>query len=178
MKIYTKTGDKGETSLHGGKRVRKDALRIVAYGTVDELSSVLGVCRSFNTVRNIDVLLEEIQLDLFTLGADLAAPEKAPISRITTDEITRLEKHIDDLEPQLPPLVHFILPGGNRTAAMLHVARTVCRRAERIIVRLGQKEALSSDPQVFLNRLSDLLFILARYSNMLGDTPEKEWVPK
>ena len=178
MKIYTKTGDKGETSLHGGKRVSKDSLRIVTYGTVDELNSLLGVVRSFNTVKNIDMLLHEIQRDLFTLGSDLATPAASAPARISQAEISRLEKHIDTLQPQLPELTHFILPGGNRTASMLHVARTVCRRAERLAVRLSRRESLSSEPQVYLNRLSDLLFILARYANMLGDTPEEEWIPE
>jgi len=178
MKIYTKTGDKGETSLHGGKRVRKDSLRIVTYGTVDELNSHLGVVRSFNTVKKIDVLLHDVQRDLFTLGADLATPATSGPARISQIEISRLEKDIDTFERELPELKHFILPGGNRTASMLHVARTICRRAERLAVRLSHRESLSSEPQIYLNRLSDFLFILARYSNMLGDSPEEEWIPE
>jgi cob(I)alamin adenosyltransferase len=179
MKIYTKTGDKGETSLFGGKRVPKDALRIEAYGSVDELNSVIGLCRASNPAHQIDSILEEIQNDLFTLGADLATPHDAAsskqIKRISSDDAVRLEKHIDAIEPSLEPLKTFILPGGSRSAAMLHFARTVCRRAERLVVQLGREEYLGEQPVIYLNRLSDLLFMMARWANALSHTPEVKW---
>jgi cob(I)alamin adenosyltransferase len=180
MKIYTKTGDRGETSLFGGKRVQKDALRIDAYGTVDELNSVIGVCRSMNTTQEVDRILEEIQYDLFTLGADLATPsdvKKRNIKRIHQRDIKRLEDHIDTMDPKLTPLKHFILPGGNRTAAMIHFARTVCRRAERLVVTLAREDHAGNLPTIYLNRLSDLLFVLARWVNSLGNTAEAKWNP-
>lgn len=174
MKIYTKTGDHGETSLHGGERVPKDDLRIEAYGTVDELNSLLGVCRSMNQSADVDTILEEIQSDLFTLGADLATPA-GTVRRILEEDAVRLEKHIDMIELRLQPLAAFILPGGNRSAALLHFARTVCRRAERLTVRLTRTEKLGSAPTVYLNRLSDLLFMLARWVNSVSNTPETPW---
>jgi cob(I)alamin adenosyltransferase len=179
LKIYTKTGDTGETSLFGGKRVPKDSLRIEAYGTVDELNSVIGVCRSVNTVNEVDVILEEIQNDLFTLGADLAAPQpsKKKNKRIQSSDISRLEHHIDKIELLLQPLRNFILPGGNRTAAMIHFARTVCRRAERLAVKLSHEESIDEFSVVYLNRLSDLLFVLGRRVNTLSSTPEIKWNP-
>jgi cob(I)alamin adenosyltransferase len=178
MKIYTKTGDKGETSLFGGKRVPKDTLRIEAYGSVDELNSVIGICRSSNPAHQIDTILEEIQNDLFTLGADLATPHDAnakSIKRITNDDALRLEKHIDAIDPTLEPLKTFILPGGSRSAAMLHFARTVCRRAERLVVHLDREEHIGEHPVIYLNRLSDLLFMMARWANALSHTPEVKW---
>ncbi len=178
MKIYTKTGDRGETSLHGGRRVPKDDLRIEAYGTVDELNSLLGVCRSMNQSADVDSILAELQNDLFTLGADLATPietQAKPIRRMQDADAVRLEKHIDAIEPGLPPLTTFILPGGNRSAALLHFARTVCRRAERQTVRLAKTEKLGGAPIVYLNRLSDLLFVMARWVNAISHTPETPW---
>ena len=179
MKIYTKTGDKGETSLFGGKRVPKDSLRIEAYGTVDELNSVIGVCRSVNTVKEVDSILEEIQNDLFTLGADLATPQSSEnkIQRIQSSDISRLEHHIDRIELLLEPLRNFILPSGNRAAAMLHLARTVCRRAERLVVKLAHEESVNESSVIYLNRLSDLLFVLGRRVNTLSSTPEIKWNP-
>ena len=181
MRIYTKTGDKGETSLFGGKRLAKDSLRIEAYGTVDELNSLIGVCRSLNTVQEIDTILEVIQNDLFALGADLATPSQAsktPVRRIQPADAVRLEQHIDAIEPHLEKLSTFILPGGNRTASMLHFARTVCRRAERRIVQLSHEEAIGDQPMIYLNRLSDLLFVIARRANALSSTPETKWNPE
>ncbi|MBI1806651.1 MAG: cob(I)yrinic acid a,c-diamide adenosyltransferase [Ignavibacteria bacterium] len=180
MKIYTKTGDKGETSLFGGKRVPKDDLRIEAYGTVDELNSVLGMCRSMNPAREIDEILDEIQHDLFTLGADLATPldsNRSDLKRIKGTDVARLEKHIDRIDPTLEPLKNFILPGGNQSAALLHFSRTVCRRAERCMVRLAREKQVGEEPLTYLNRLSDLLFILARSVNALTKTTETKWVP-
>ena len=178
MKIYTKTGDNGSTGLFGGKRVQKDSLRIEAYGTVDELNSVIGLCRASNPANEIDAILEEIQNHLFTLGADLATPHDAihtTTRRINADDIFLLEKHIDIIDPSLEPLKSFILPGGSRSSAMLHFARTVCRRAERLVVQLGKEEQIGELPVIYLNRLSDLLFVVARWSNALSHTPEVKW---
>jgi len=180
MKIYTKKGDGGETSLFNGVRLPKDALRIEAYGTVDELNSIIGVCRSLNTVRSVDTHLGRIQNDLFTLGADLATPagsRSRKTLRLKSGAIRRLEKSIDEIEPELEPLKNFILPGGTRTASMLHCARTVCRRAERLAVKLSRSEPVAPEVVVYLNRLSDFLFVLARWVNSLSSTPETKWVP-
>jgi len=180
MKIYTKTGDKGDTSLFGGQRVPKDALRIEAYGTVDELNSVLGVVRADNANSAIDKVLGQVQNQLFNLGADLATPranEKKSVKRIEWKDTRTLEKVIDSLEPKLKPLRSFILPGGLPTAARLQFARTVCRRAERIVVRLSRNEDIGEDITVYLNRLSDLLFVLARYANHVANVPETRWKP-
>ncbi len=179
MKIYTKTGDKGETSLVGGKRVVKNSLRIEAYGTVDELNSVIGVSRSLHPPEEIDDLLGQIQHDLFTLGADLAAPDgSSNIKRIQAGDISRLEQYIDLIEPTLTPLQNFILPGGTQCAATLHFARTVCRRAERFVVQLAKEEHIGAHPVIYLNRLSDLLFVTARKINALGGTSEVTWTQK
>lgn len=178
MKIYTKTGDEGNTSLFGGDRVSKGSERIEAYGTVDELNSLIGVCRSVNTLKEVDSILDEIQNDLFTLGADLATPSKVAskqVTRIKTSDISRLERHIDRIEPQLEPLKSFILPGGNQTAALIHFTRTVCRRAERRVVELSRSEHIDAFPIIYLNRLSDLLFVLARWVNALSNTTETKW---
>jgi cob(I)alamin adenosyltransferase len=180
VKIYTKIGDTGETSLFGGKRVSKDALRIETYGTVDELNSILGVCRSMNTAKEVDAVFEEIQNDLFALGADLATPvdtKNKSVKRITSLDVSRLEQHIDAIQPKLTPLTSFILPGGSRTASMVHFARTVCRRAERLVVHLNREEPIGEQDIIFLNRLSDLLFVIARWINALGNTPETKWKP-
>ncbi|MCC7196785.1 cob(I)yrinic acid a,c-diamide adenosyltransferase [Candidatus Peregrinibacteria bacterium] len=177
MKIYTKLGDKGETSLMGGKRVRKDSLRIEAYGNVDELNSVLGVCR----IHNEDIFLGEIfmivQKCLFRLGADLATPvgEKYNVPRVTDTLVLQMEQWIDAMDEKLPPLKNFILPGGCELAAHLHVARTVCRRAERSVVVLAKEENIGEMPVQFLNRLSDLLFVMARYANFLKRVDEERW---
>ncbi len=178
MKIYTKTGDTGETALFGGKRVPKDDLRIEAYGSVDELNSVIGIIRSFRPVNDIDATLALIQNQLFELGADLATPsdrQNSIIPRIKRSQITAMEKKIDAVERRLPPLQAFILPGGTASAGFLHLARTVCRRAERCVVRLARNERIGSDVIVYLNRLSDLLFVLARYANQTENGTETEW---
>lgn len=180
MKIYTKTGDKGDTSLFGGQRVPKDALRIEAYGTVDELNSVLGIVRADNGDEAIDAMLSRIQVELFELGADLATPRSASpkqIKRVEPKSSHHLEKSIDQLELQLKPLKAFILPGGSPVAAKLHLARTVCRRAERTVVRLSRNEDIGDAVIVYLNRLSDLLFVLARYANYVANVPETKWKP-
>jgi cob(I)alamin adenosyltransferase len=180
MKIYTKTGDRGDTSLFGGQRVPKDALRIEAYGTVDELNTVLGIIRSDNADPEIDAILGEIQEQLFELGADLATPrstEKKVVERIDQRDVDELEKVIDALDPQLKPLRSFVLPGGSPVSARVHFARTVCRRAERIIVRLSRNEDIGGMITVYLNRLSDLLFVLARYVNRKAGLAETKWKP-
>ena len=179
MKIYTKTGDKGETSLFGGKRVPKDSLRIEAYGTVDELNSILGIVRSKNPNDEIENILSSLQDDLFVLGADLATPlthQSKFIPRISKVHVQRLEKTIDRLEKKLPPLKIFILPGGSVAGSHLHFARTVCRRAERNTVRLSRNENIGEMVMAYLNRLSDLLFVMARYANHLKGKSEEKWV--
>ncbi|MBS4027397.1 MAG: cob(I)yrinic acid a,c-diamide adenosyltransferase [Ignavibacteriales bacterium] len=180
MKIYTKTGDKGETSLYGGKRVSKSTLRIEAYGTVDELNSVIGICRSMWPPEELDGILEELQEVLFVLGADLATPLDATtkIHRISTEDVEQLEKYIDSIEPQLEPLKSFILPGGTGVASYLHFTRTICRRAERVVVQLSKEESIGDIPVIFINRLSDFLFVLARWANKLEGREEIKWSPK
>ena len=176
MKIYTKTGDKGETSLFGGKRISKDDQRIEAYGTVDELNSIIGVTRSFSKKPEIDKILARIQDQLFVLGADLATPADAKsraTKRITREDCTILEKIIDEIDAKLPQLKSFIVPGGSKTAGLLHHARTVCRRAERRVVSM--QRGTSEHTVIFLNRLSDLLFVLARYANKLSGADDVPW---
>lgn len=178
MKIYTKTGDEGETSLFGGQRVLKESLRIETYGTVDELNSVVGIARSLKPHKEVDAILESIQNDLFVLGADLATPltqTSGKVSRVQQSQVDTLERYIDSLEPKLQPLKVFILPGGSMVAAHLHFARTVCRRAERLTSQLSREEKIGPAPLVFLNRLSDLLFVLARYANYLDGVAETQW---
>ena len=178
MKIYTRTGDGGQTSLFGGKRLSKDSLRIEAYGSVDELNSHLGAIRSLGPPPQIDALLEQLQNDLFVLGADLATPlskKSAKIRRVDRVQVETLERHIDTFDASLKPLTVFILPGGSAVGAQLHVARTVCRRAERLVVKLSKKEPIGKIPIIYLNRLSDLLFVAARYANTLGGTAEQTW---
>lgn len=179
MKIYTKTGDTGETGLYGGPRVRKDAPRIEAYGTVDELNAVLGLARSFGMPVGIDLLVGRIQNELFDLGAELATPDPAAHGALSIDagRIAFLEAAIDAHDQNLPLLKSFILPGGATAAATLHVARTVCRRAERLVVSLSalEHERISPTVTVYLNRLSDLLFVLARAVNQLAGQQDVPW---
>jgi cob(I)alamin adenosyltransferase len=179
MKIYTKTGDKGKTSLFGGERVSKDTYRIEAYGCVDELNAHLGVIRSLTPPSEIEQLLDRLQHELFILGADLATPQtRRPkkIDRIESRHIDQLEKDIDHLDAALEPLQQFILPGGSRVSAELQVARTVCRRAERRIVQLLKKGEIGTTPVVYINRLSDLLFVAGRYANKIEGIGEVKWV--
>ncbi len=180
MKIYTRTGDTGESSLFGGRRVRKDHLRLQSYGTIDELNAYIGVIRASNPPPEIDEMLSDLQDELFILGADLATPEAESVRsvpRITMTEVDDLETQIDAIDPKLKPLKKFIHPGGSLVAAHLHVARTICRRAERSVVQLAGQEAVSEACIVYLNRLSDLLFVLARHANHLAGMPEPEWNP-
>lgn len=179
MKIYTKTGDTGETALFGGERVRKDTPRIEAYGTVDELNSILGVIRSMKPQRTVDDIVGKVQHHLFELGADLATPKKkkgSHVPSITKEHAALLEKMIDRLDAELEPLKVFILPGGSALASQLHFARTVCRRAERMVVHLSRNEEIGMEVIVYLNRLSDLLFVLARFVNHLDKHREATWV--
>lgn len=178
MKIYTKTGDDGTTGLFGGERVTKDAVRIDAYGTVDELNGVIGIVRSNSNDKKLDSYLHEIQNDLFKLGADLATPMNVTndhIVRIHSKDSAKLEKWIDELDAELPALTNFILPGGHHSAAYLHLARNVCRRAERLTVSLSRKEPVGSEVLVYLNRLSDFLFVLARWVNLRQGIAEIKW---
>lgn len=177
MKIYTKTGDTGETGLFGGGRVPKDALRVQAYGTVDECNAVLGVARAAGLDAELDALLAQVQNQLFVVGADLATPGEHPnTARVGDEEVGFLEQSIDQLEDELEPLRQFILPGGGAGAAGLHLARTVCRRAERLAVSLSHEEPLSPALLEYLNRLSDFLFVAARAANARANTPDVPWV--
>lgn len=179
MKIYTKKGDSGETSLFGGQRVPKNSKRIESYGTVDELNSVLGVVTSFDINEKTRSLIIEVQKQLFVLGADLSTPPsgKVRIDRIGEAEIEFLENSIDELEESLEPLKSFILPGGSSGGAQLHVGRTVCRRAERLTVECASEEEISELCVKYLNRLSDFLFVLARFENKKSGQEETKWLP-
>lgn len=180
MKIYTKKGDEGDTSLFGGTRVPKSSERIHAYGTVDELNSVVGLAASYSLSANGQKWLKKVQEDLFVLGADLATPptSKKRINRIDEEAITFLEECIDTMEEKLPPLKNFILPGGSRQGATLHLARTVCRRAERATVACSKTDEISALTIKYLNRLSDFFFVLARYENKEAGQPEEAWKPE
>lgn len=197
MKIYTRTGDRGQTALSGGTRVPKDSLRVEAYGTVDELNSVLGwalseldgVSDSDSTgsksgafsMDQVRQWILQIQGDLFELGSDLATPPEKFVpaeARIAAGDVKQLEEWIDACDAEVPPLTRFVLPGGHRAAAALQVARSVCRRAERLAVGLSRQEPVGPEVVKYLNRLSDLLFVLARLVNIRAGTPEPEWMPR
>jgi len=184
-KVYTRTGDKGETALVGGKRVPKDSLRIDAYGTIDELNSIVGLARAFNEERLdagdahqfLDEVLCRLQDELFDLGSELATPPESfqeGMYRVGEAEISRLEKLIDKCQEDLEPLKSFILPGGGRVGAYLHQCRTVCRRAERDILRLSRDEEINRNLIKYVNRLSDLFFVLSRW--IAKQTGEQEYL--
>ena len=185
-KVYTRTGDKGFTKLVGGKKVPKDAARIAAYGTLDELNSALGLARVFNddgkdlspAAQRLDQIFRRLQNELFDLGSELATPPDFSYEgmfKVGEDEVKALEKLIDELQKDLTPLNSFILPGGGKVSGFLHQARTVCRRAEREILRLSREEEIGPGPLQYVNRLSDLLFVLSRWvSKNLGE-PEYLW---
>ncbi len=180
MKIYTKTGDTGETGLFGGERVSKNSVRIEAYGTVDELNSIIGLTITECNSEEIKTLLQKIQNKLFVLGSDLATPDseknkKLNISRVTPDFAAEIENSIDYFTSQLEELRNFILPGGSKGASMLHVCRTICRRAERRVIAIDDGISISSDIIIFLNRLSDLFFVLSRFENKVSGIPDITW---
>ncbi len=190
MKIYTKTGDKGETGLVGGKRVSKASLRIETYGTIDELNAALGIVRSFlsaaikenSLFADVFTILAEVQKWLFVIGGDLATlPDykgKQRIPKMTAKAIKQIEQWIDQYDEILPKLQHFILPSGSKAGSFLHFSRTVCRRAERLVVRLSKEEEINPEIIIFLNRLSDFLFVMARFVNQELKEPEIPWIPQ
>lgn len=183
MKIYTKTGDGGETSLGGGKRVSKGDLRVECYGTIDELNSMLGICRTNCGQRDqlLAKILHSLQTDLFALGSDLAFGSinkvgGKDVPRITGEDVLKLEKWIDEIDGQIAPLSNFILPSGCALAAILHMSRAVCRRAERLVVKMAMSENVDKNITVYLNRLSDLLFVMARFANKTAGEEEEKWL--
>ena len=178
MRIYTKTGDKGETGLANGTRVGKDDVRVEAYGGVDELNSYLGLIGSEDLSAETGLLLEEIQADLLEIGADLATPGAKRTEPFLDARSKELETRIDALDLRLAPLRNFILPGGSRIAAHCHVARSICRRAERDIMRCARKHPLPACILVYMNRLSDLLFVLARAENAQAGINDPNWKPR
>jgi cob(I)alamin adenosyltransferase len=181
MKIYTKVGDGGNTFLFGGKKVRKDDPRVNAYGEVDELNAALGLARATLKSTAFAGKIDLLQRELFVLGAELARPPGAKGPRspqaVGPDHVARLEREIDVLAGILPPLKNFILPGGSPAGAALHLARTTCRRAERAVVTLAKKQRVGPQDQIYLNRLSDYLFMLARAVNAAESAGETPWIP-
>jgi cob(I)alamin adenosyltransferase len=188
MKIYTKTGDNGTTGLYGGNRVKKYNLRIDSYGTVDELNAYIGLMKDQEISTSIKDSLLKIQNELFTLGAMLATPleketlksgaERLNIPKIDSNSIVFLENEIDTMEEGLAPMTHFILPGGHQTVSFCHIARCICRRAERLCVALNDDETINNDILKYLNRLSDYLFVLARKLSKDLSVAEIKWIPK
>ena len=188
MKIYTKTGDKGTTSLYGGTRVPKHNLRIAAYGTADELNSYIGLIRDQKIDNRTSDTLLKVQNEIFTLGAMLATPpekeklksgkERLNIYKISKDDILFIEKEIDHMDQSLPQMTNFILPGGHQTVSFCHIARCVCRRTERLVVNLHEQEPIDELILTYLNRLSDYLFVLARKLTIDNQATEIPWIPK
>ena len=186
MKIYTKTGDKGETSLYGGTRVSKAAARVESYGTLDELNAFIGLAKAEISDEKVSSQLQKIQFDLFTVGSEAATPtDKMFLANgksrldllISEEEIMELERWMDNFDAELEPLQFFILPSGGKAAASVHVCRTVCRRAERAMVHLNETEEVRPELIKYLNRLSDYLFILARYISKISGEKEEYWNP-
>jgi cob(I)alamin adenosyltransferase len=181
MKIYTKTGDRGETALFGGGRVPKDHPRVAAYGDVDELNSVIGVIRATEPVALFDPLLESIQRDLFSIGGHLATPDPERVTKalekaaLSPERVSEFERAIDEADRELPPLKAFVLPAGTPKASALHLARTACRRAERSVVHLARSNEVPGLFLIYLNRLSDLLFTLARLANHRAGVKDVTW---
>ncbi len=181
MKVYTKTGDKGQTSLFGGKRVPKHDIRIDAYGTIDELNSYIGLIRDQDIDKRSIEMLIEIQDRLFTLGSILATEPgntKVKVPQLTLDDILLLEREIDNMNEQLPEMRSFVLPGGHTTVSYCHITRCVCRRSERLISHLSENEEIDELVLQYLNRLSDYLFVLARKIVVDKDVNEVEWKPR
>lgn len=182
MKIYTRTGDAGQTGLYGGERVSKAAVRVEAYGTVDEANSAIGLARAHLVDAELDEVLASLQNALFDLGADLATPLGSPysskVARIDADDVSALERLIDRFDAENAPLTSFVHPGGSPAAAALHLARAVARRAERETLRLEAEEASNHEVARYLNRLSDFLFVLARVANARAGIPEAGWQVK
>lgn len=186
MKIYTKTGDNGETALYGGTRVSKSSARVESYGNIDELNSFIGSAKAEITDEKVLSQLKKIQFDLFTVGSESATPtDKLTLANgksrlslmISETEIQELESWMDAFEEELQPLQYFILPGGGKAATSLHICRTVCRRAERSLVFLNESEKVRPELLTYLNRLSDYLFVLARYVSKLNEEKEEYWNP-
>ena len=188
MKIYTKTGDKGTTALYGGKRVSKNHIRIDTYGTIDELNSWLGLIRDQDIDQHHKKTIINIQNNLFTIGAILATPtdkeilkngkKRLNIAKISKIHIEHLEKEIDTMNDTLPPMTHFILPGGHTIVSYCHIARTVCRRSERLIVKLFDNKQIQDGVLQYINRLSDYLFVLARMLSNILQAEEIKWIPE
>lgn len=176
-KLYTKTGDDGSTGLVGGARVGKDSLRIEAIGEVDELNAMVGLCRNHNWGTGIGTTLNDLQRELFVLGADLSTPadKKCPVERVSAEMVNSLEKLVDEYSEKVTPLENFILPGGTDAAASLHMARAICRRSERTVAALQKKEEIGEFVLPYLNRMSDLLFALARFENEKHSVAEEKW---
>ena len=173
-KIYTRNGDKGKTRLANGEEVSKDSLRVAAYGDIDELNSIVGLVSTENPDDKLAVVLSSIQHTLFDLGGELAS-DGMIVGLVTDQHTTSLEKHIDQMNSELPPLEEFILPGGTKSASLLHLSRTVCRRAERSIITLNQSETVAAEIIQYVNRLSDILFVMARYENHRSGNQEVFW---
>ena len=177
-KIYTKTGDKGDTALGDGSRVSKDSERVIAYGSVDELNASIGIVKNYAS-QEMKKMLSEIQNDLFDLGADLCVPDENKSQkklRISNNQVQKLESNIDTMNKTLKPLKSFILPGGSKTASFMHLSRTICRRAERSLVTLNRKETINENALKYLNRLSDWLFVASRLDNQ-ENSSEILWEP-
>jgi len=179
MKIYTGFGDEGNTSLFGGHTVKKNNPRVDAYGTLDELNSYIGLLRTKNTDKAVNKILTDIQNEIFIISSEIATPDENRIKKIKDkinyDSIKAKEKIIDELSKDLDPLKNFILPGGSEAGAITHVVRTICRRTERTLIPLFSENLIRQELIVYLNRLSDLFFILARYFNKQSDTPDVIW---
>lgn len=179
MKIYTKTGDDGTTSLYGGKRVNKHNLRVAAYGTIDELNAYLGLLRDLTEIEAVKLKLITIQKSMFTIGSQLAstAKNKTKTPSILTEDIELLEHDIDEMNENLSTMTHFILPGGHPTVSHCHIARSICRRAERKICKLSENEMIDPTILKYINRLSDYLFVLSRYLSTFLNVSEIKWIP-
>jgi cob(I)alamin adenosyltransferase len=182
MKIYTKTGDDGQTGLFGGERTFKNDPRVEAYGSVDETNACLGVARSTGLAADVDLTLARVQAQLFVLGAELATPpahrSRLRLPLLAAEDATALEVDIDRLEQGLPALTSFVLPAGTAAASALHHARTVCRRAERAVVAVREAAAVRPELVIYLNRLSDLLFVMARHQNHAAGVADVAWMPR